>query len=365
MRRANPSDRHISTGRRLLAHGDAKLSATEQRTGADSGSLLTIIGTISSQAALITALLYYFGWVYTYSFYDYFGIDTSLIGYGAPDYVLRSINIAFVPFMYVALCTLALFGFHRYLIAPALTNYSPSPSPPANRFKDHKNDTTSYVTRSRSSQPVRLMIHWQMRPNNRRPVHSSIPRIMNIIQAIAIILAAIVFVGMLFQKQFGIPVGLFMPLFLLVSVSMLGYVAYIRARYANAFAAPTPDRLATPPRAYSLILLALGLVAALWGVSIYGNKVGTRNAAEFAAQLITEPRVVVYSTERIALNGPGIRVDDITQPGTKYRYQYSGVRLLVRAPDKFLLLPARWQHGRDHAIIIRDDSSVRIDIEAT
>jgi hypothetical protein len=70
--------------------------------------LLTIVGTITSQTVLITALLYYFGWARTQASLAYFGLDTSLIAYSTPDYVLRSINVAFRPFIGAAFAGLAL-----------------------------------------------------------------------------------------------------------------------------------------------------------------------------------------------------------------------------------------------------------------
>jgi hypothetical protein len=99
-------------------------------------------------------------------------------------------------------------------------------------------------------------------------------------------------------------------------------------------------------------------------LSLYADRLGTRLAADTAADLPVQPGVVVYSTERIALSGPGVTVDEIVQPGVKYRFQYTGLRLLGRAPDKFLLLPSRWQRGRDRVLLLRDDNSIRIDIEA-
>jgi hypothetical protein len=72
--------------------------------------------------------------------------------------------------------------------------------------------------------------------------------------------------------------------------------------------------------------------------------------------------VMLYSAERLSIDGPGVKVDEISQSGSKYHYQYSGIRLLARSEDKYLLLPKYWQPRRDRVFIIRDDGSIRIDV---
>jgi hypothetical protein len=85
-------------------------------------------------------------------------------------------------------------------------------------------------------------------------------------------------------------------------------------------------------------MLSLSLFASLWAVSLYGDRVGTRIATSFVCHLPHESEVVVYSTAQITLLGPGVVVTEITQPGTKYHYQYPGLRLLAHSTDKYLLL---------------------------
>jgi hypothetical protein len=204
---------------------------------------------------------------------------------------------------------------------------------------------------------ARELERWRLGP-------SGIRWIVGVFQAIAIVLAVAVFAGMLLPEQFGASLGPFLPLSLMLSVGLLGYVAHVCSRYPDALASAAWSWPIPPSRAYTLTLLTLGLVAGLWAVSLYGDHAGTRSATDFAAQLPTRPGVVIYSTERIALNGPGIDAREIAELGTKYHYQYTGLRFLVNSPDKFLLLPSRWQHGRDRVLVLRDDNSIRIDIVA-
>jgi hypothetical protein len=340
-------------------------SHQEQRAVAESSNVLTLIGTITSQVVLITGLLYYFGWVRIHSFLDYFGVDPSLVGYSTADYVLRSINVAFPPFIRAAFAFLVLFGFHRLMMVPLLMRAMRSAPPPSKTATSEVSGPAILrAARPSRSRAVGLVVHSVRALGRWRPGSSGIRWFIGVLQAIGISLAAAVLTGVLFPEQIGVPLGLFLPLLLIVSVALLGYVAHVRSRYPEALAATPPPPSVPPSRAYILTLLALGLAAGLWAVSLYGDHVGTRLATDMVTQLPARSGVVIYSTERIALNGPGVVVVEITQPGAKYHYQYTGLRLLARSPDRFLLLPLRWQHGRDRVLLLRDDDSIRVDIAA-
>jgi hypothetical protein len=204
-------------------------------------------------------------------------------------------------------------------------------------------------------------------------------------EAVAATLAAIVIIGVLVPDQVSVPLGVVLPLLLLASVSLFGYVAYLRATHPEA-GATRPWRLRRPslapsqnhalsardtsprsgpyPLAQALVLLALGLLAVLWAVGLYADRVGTSLARDLVAGLSNQAAVTIYSTERIAIAGTGVDVSEIAQPGSRYRYQYSGIRLLVRSGDKYLLLPVGWQRGRDRVFLVQDDDTIRIDVAA-
>lgn len=289
-----------------------------QRRVADTLSALSIAGTIASQTALTTGLLYYFGWARAQSTLAYFGLDTSLVGFSTADYLLRSINVAFTPFIRVALAALVLLGLHRLLVRRALER-------PAGSWGRHAG-------------------RW----------------IIAVARVVAVALAAVVIIRMLVPEQISWPSGLALPLLLVASVALLGYVAHVRSTYPDALTTTPPQH----PRAQALVLLALGLLGALWAVGMYADQVGTRMAANIVADLPERSAVVVYSVERIAIAGTGVEVSEIAQPGSRYHYQYSGIRMLARSADKYLLLPVGWQQGRDRVFLIPDDESIRIDVAA-
>ena len=51
--------------------------------------------------------------------------------------------------------------------------------------------------------------------------------------------------------------------------------------------------------------------------------------------------------------------------GDHYRFQYSGIRTLIRTKQALLLIPVGWQRGRDRVFVVPDDGSSRVDIIAS
>jgi len=45
---------------------------------------------------------------------------------------------------------------------------------------------------------------------------------------------------------------------------------------------------------------------------------------------------------------------------TKYRYKYSGLRLLLKSGGKYFLLPADWKENGGTVIILADTDDIRI-----
>ena len=54
------------------------------------GGVLKIVSTAVAPLTMITAILLFTGWVRTRAYFGYFGVDTSSLGLGPQDYILRS-----------------------------------------------------------------------------------------------------------------------------------------------------------------------------------------------------------------------------------------------------------------------------------
>lgn len=293
-----------------------------QRPRLSNPDVLAVMGKATSQSAATSAVLFYFGWVRTHALFAYFGIDPTLISYSTTDYLLRSVNVAFPPLIGAACVALALLGVHHVVVLRVLE-------------------------RSKNGR-ARRTLRW----------------VILMVRVLATMLITVGIAGVFFPEQVWAPLGIVLPLLLIASSIVLGYATHLQSRYPDLLGRTRTCSQTPSFRLQRTALLALGLLASLWAVTLYANNHGAQTAIAWAARLPAEPTAVIYSTDRISLFGPGVQVAEVDQPGTKYHYQYSGMRLLARSNDKLLLLPVGWQHGRDTIFLIRDDNSIRVELIA-
>jgi hypothetical protein len=270
-----------------------------------------------SQTVLISAVLYYFGWVRTQATWTYFGIDTSLLGFTTTDYALRSINSAFLPLTGLGIAVLAAAAIHNFVVLPAV----------------------------------------RATPFSRRRRLASIGLVAGYCLGAALL--AVVAIGLLAPVSVGGPLGVLLPLFLLGAACLIAYLDQLRHT-------ELPRR---GPRTKGsglrvLILTALAIIGLLWAVSNYAQRIGEQVALGLATSLHDRPAVILYSADRLSLAGTGVDVTTVDQEGSKYRFRYSGLVSLIHNPDRYLLIPVDWQKGQDAVFIIPTGNDLRIDLIA-
>lgn len=279
--------------------------------------MLTLITTVASQAALITALLYYFGWVRTRATFDFFGVDVSLLGFSTTDYVLRSLNSALRPLLVAGLVAVAALAARR---------------------------------------PVLDLVDGFARDRTRRL------RIIAFLTIVAVALSMVVINGLSdfetarYTRGYPLPVAV---LGVAASVAVARHLCVAGTSARSAGAAPE-----APVRIWALTLATLTLAGTVWGIALYAHQLGEQRAVQLAGQLRTDAQVVLYSADRLAIDGPGVVVDTLTQDGSRYAYRYSGLRLLIRSDGRYLFVPAGWRKGADRVFVIDAEGSVRIDVIA-
>src|SRR5262245_18134390 len=74
---------------------------------------LRLAATVLGPLTIVTALLYYYGYVTTYAEYAYFGVTVDLLGYSGADFVLRSGASLFAPLL--GLLVLAGLGYWAHV----------------------------------------------------------------------------------------------------------------------------------------------------------------------------------------------------------------------------------------------------------
>jgi hypothetical protein len=71
--------------------------------------------------------------------------------------------------------------------------------------------------------------------------------------------------------------------------------------------------------------------------------------------------VVVYSAERLALSGPGVKMDTLP-PSFHYRFEYQGFRLLLDQAGTCYLLPVGWSPRLDITYVLSDTDPIRVEL---
>jgi hypothetical protein len=260
---------------------------------------------VLSEAAVISAVLYYFGWVRTEATYGRFGVSLSLLELATADYILRSINSAFPPLIGLGAVLVALAAVHRRWVAPAL-----------------------------AAEPSRR-------------AHRVARATIRVITAVCVLGLALAALGVAAQDTVGKPLGWWLPAILTVAAAGLMYVG-------SATGATSPVG--------STLLPALAVIGGLWLVTVHAHRTGNEFGDRFVAALPRQPEVVLYSAERLAIAGPGVGVAPIEQEGSRFKFRYTGLRMLIHTQDRYFLVAAEWQRGRDATYVVASTDDTRLDV---
>jgi len=105
-----------------------------------------------------------------------------------------------------------------------------------------------------------------------------------------------------------------------------------------------------------------GLIAGgvFWAWGSYAATQGEMAARHVEDRLAFRTDVSVFSAQRLGLTGPGIRVDEIGNESSLYRFRYTGLRMLLRSDDRYFLLPTAWQRGRDSVFVLLESKDLRV-----
>ncbi|GAA0943777.1 hypothetical protein Vau01_030270 [Virgisporangium aurantiacum] len=77
---------------------------------------LAAISSIASPIAVVTALLVYYGWVRMNVQAEDLGYDVSVIDMSIQDYVLKTVNVLYIPLVLVCVLALAIHALHRWIV---------------------------------------------------------------------------------------------------------------------------------------------------------------------------------------------------------------------------------------------------------
>jgi hypothetical protein len=267
---------------------------------------IALIGAIVAPTTLVTALAFYFGWRREQAFAGYFGVDPSTLGYSTTDYVLRSVDALFVPFLVVLLVLFAAVAL-RSLLAVHLARRESAP-------------VFGFVGIGALVVGILLAAG--------HPISSSY----------------------IYLQALGIGVGALL-------------IADALGRWGE------PRAVSLGPTRYvaiAVVLLSAFWATSEYADS-RGLHLARRLAADLTVNpqaTIYSARNLDIQTQRFDRGCTALRIAKLASG--KYRYRYSGLTLLVRSGDKYFVTPTEtphWLAQRDAVLLIVDDGSIRVELQ--
>ncbi len=258
---------------------------------------------IVSPVAVLTALLYYFGWVRTGEQAHQLGFDASVMGLSTTDYLLKSVNVLYVWIAGTLAVALVLHAVHRRAVPQLVAG----------------------VTGRRILLSIAriLLFSW--------PVWVSLGIVAFAVPALRVV---------------AIPLGL--------------TLATLAALYGRSLYKTITGSDPWSPIGTVLALTFLALVL-FWDTERVALLMGRAFASDIAARPDQFPAVTVYSEKSLEVEVPCVKTTSHDRLETAYRYKYSGLRLLQRSGDRYFLINECWTNQQGRLLIVREDSSIRLE----
>jgi hypothetical protein len=249
---------------------------------------------------LISALLFYFGYVSARSQYEYFGIDVDTIGLSTQDYVMRSPQPLLVPLLVITL--LAVAG---------------------------------------------LLIHHAIRPTETGVRRATRATVALLLLGVAGLLA-FPLIGHLPYYAFVVPavIGL--------ASATLAYLTYLRRKVSPHVGGQV---------SLIALLVVVTVTCAFWATATTAQYSGRGLARADAENLDKFPVVILDTKEKLALRSPGLE-ETALRPGLgqTFNYRYRGLRLLVVGENRMFLVPRQW-NASNTTVVVPLDSSIRVQFQ--
>jgi hypothetical protein len=278
--------------------------------------LWSVVGGVVAPVTLVTAVLFYFGYVHTRAMFGYFGLDVGLLGFSTQDFVMRSPVVLLVPLLVLLL------GAALLLLGDGLLR---------RRLEALDPDT------------------------HRRRVHT-------VVVVGAVVLVAGVALTLAFPAVGG------WVLYPLVTPVVLGTGAGL-AVYGAALARrlPAPSDQVSPSGpdharpTVMLLLLSTVVTALFWATATLAQWAGYTQADDLAADLTVLPAVVLDTPQQLqtadgVVEQQALEADD----DDRFQWRYTHLRLLAEGAGHLFLVPDRWTS--DGATLVVPIDEVRISL---
>ena len=279
-----------------------------------------IAGQVVANTSLLVAVLVYMGWAYDDALYGYFHLSPLDLDVGIVEYMLRSLSLFSPDLVLVAVVIAAVAAVRTRGLARTMS---------ARAVTDKAAARLSKIPPLRPLVPAADAVH--RHPGDVLIVAGAA------MTAIALCLA---------WAASHIPISTYLILALLGTGPLL---------------LTWPDRAERRGRFPYSLAIVITAICAMWATSLYAHSIGTRDAQALVSKLPSRVSVVVYSTQRLALSGPGVSVQQLPV-GFYYHFEYEGFRLLMARSGTYYLLPVGWSRRLDITYIFNESDQVRIEL---
>jgi len=258
--------------------------------------------------------MFYFGVQHAHWYFQYFGINHTIMGLTTQDYLIRSADGLFVPLTALAAATLLALWIFRLA---------------SGRLSERRKQAAQ--------------------------------RAGAIVAAVLGTLALIVAVIGLVRPTALQDVSALPGLCLSAGVLLMALASNLNCLGRDDGRTPLPGWVGLSEWGALFIVVSIGL---FWSVTNYSAAVGETRAYRTALQLSTEAEALLYSQDRLSLPAMSAREIVCSQPeGSEaaYRYRYEGLKLVFATAEQYMFLPSNWPVGGGIAIVLPRTDSVRLE----
>ncbi|MDF3308920.1 hypothetical protein P3H15_28300 [Rhodococcus sp. T2V] len=275
-----------------------------------------VIGAVVAPTTIITALCYYFGYVYTRKKLAFFGVDCDALGLSSSDYVLGSVGVLYAPLLLLLVGWFAAVWGGDY--------------------------ARSYIKSGQRPGLVRIVGRTGL--------------------ALGATLIGTGIAGVVvpwLTPDIAVVSWVFSP-----AVLGLGGILTIAGYWVLTASSTEPASPKPPPTARAqvsqILAIAVVLLALFAVMNSFASRLGNSDAETLAHDLWAKESVVsVVTDERLDVPRNLIAETLVeAQPGEPPAFRYECFRALVARRDLWVLVPARWSRDNGYAVIVPADSSV-------
>jgi hypothetical protein len=264
-------------------------------------------------SGVVTAILYYFGYVRERAMFSYFGVPIGSLDFTTSDYVLRSAQAIFAPLIAVFLLATVALAVHQAVIA---------------RHGDRSG--------------ARWRVSWMASGG------------------VALALLVVGATGAYAHSLIAGPVV--SALALGTGAVLLDYSAWM-ASVDTGLSAAILEALRRTRLARRMLLVGVALIAAFWWTLNVASSNGLEAAKAIEASLERRGEAVVLSDERLGLTGHGLDIESLSPRLSGYAFRYTGLRVLLHTGDRWILLPRGWSRGNGDSVVLLPDRAEGLRIE--